>query len=419
MNTLWPNLLSQLDQGDDSRCAVSAKGVRIRFADNEERLCMTSGLWNVPLGYGNKHIANAIAQAAKRLSYGGVFRYENIYAREAADTIVDVAGRDRYSRVLFSTGGGPAVDLALKLARQYQILIDEVQRRIVVGLQGSFHGLVMDSFPLTGEKLGQEVYGVDRRLVRHIPANDVEALSKFMERLGDQIAAVILEPVAGSGTRPLTTEFIDAVLQARDEHGFLLIADEVATGFARTGPMFASSKWSGAPDIMLLSKALSNGSCAISAVLVAAAVSAPFVKNNATLAHAETAAGNSIATAAVTATLEEMMRFDIVAAAARTSVLLDDCLRKLVSRVPGVEEFSGVGAFRTVHISYLDGSPVSMADVLAIVDTIRSNGVIVHPGVGGIQLVPALVYTANDMAKAFNAISCGINAWRAAQPKER
>lgn len=149
-NALWPSLLTPDQHGRDDLCAVSAEGVRVRFADGRELLCGTSGLWNTNLGYGNQAIAEAAAEALRTASYLSVFRYENEYARRAADALVELAGAGHYGRVLFSTSGGAANDLAMKLARQYQALRGRGGRKVVVGLRGSYHGLTFGGFALTG-----------------------------------------------------------------------------------------------------------------------------------------------------------------------------------------------------------------------------------------------------------------------------
>ena len=313
---LWPSLLPMSDHGRDDLCVISAAGVRLRFADGHERLCATSGLWNVPLGYGNPVIADAIARTAHDLSYGSAFRYENAQARAAAEALVARCGIDRYHRIIFSTSGGAANDLVIKLARHYQVLRGHDRRKIVVALTGSYHGLTFGGFALTGEPLGHQLYGVDQRLIRHVDPCDATAFTALMERIGAQVAAVVVEPVLGSGTVPLPVDLIDAIGRARQTHGFVLVADEVATGFTRTGPMFASDEWAIPPDVLIMSKALTNGTCAAAAVAVGPEISAAFTRHAALLVHAETQAGTAITAAAILATLTELDRIDAVATVA-------------------------------------------------------------------------------------------------------
>ncbi|MFF7812415.1 daptide-type RiPP biosynthesis aminotransferase [Streptomyces sp. NPDC007945] len=406
---LWPSLLAPEQQGDDALCAVSAEGVRVRFADGRELLCATSGLWNTNLGYGNRAIADAVAAAVRDASYLSVFRYENSYARRAADALVELCG-DTYGRVLFSTSGGAANDLVMKVARLYHALRGNARRKVVVGLRGSYHGLTYGGFALTGDDLGQGVYGVDQRLVRHVTPNDPDELATLLGRQGGQIAAVVVEPVLGSGAIPLTDAYVSALLRLRDEYGFLLVADEVATGFGRTGSFFASQRWPRMPDLLIASKGLTNGTMPAAAVVVSTEVAEVFTASGAVLAHGETQAGTPATCAAILATIDEMRRLDAVAAGRRLSALLDTGLDRLVAERPDVTEATGVGCFRALRLSGPDGLPLPQTEVPAVVAAIRAAGAIVHPGPHGIQLFPALTYTPDELTELLDRIRAGLSA---------
>ena len=410
---LWPSLLPPEAQGDDSLCAVSAHGVRVRFADGRELLCGSSGLWNTNLGYGNPVIAAATAQALREASYLSVFRYENRYARSAAAELVRVSGAEHYARVLFSTSGGAANDLVMKLARHYHALRGEPRRNLVVGLRDSYHGLTYGSFGLTGEPLGQPLYGVDQRLVRHVAANDDADLRTLMDRQGDRVAAVVVEPVLGSGAVPLTAEYIDTLLRLRDQHGFLLVADEVATGFGRTGPFFASQEWPGRPDLLVASKGLTNGTAAAAAVIASHRVADTFTRTGAVLMHGETQAGTPATCAAIVATIAEMRRLDALTLGRRLSALLDTALGRLVRDHPLVSASTGVGCFRSLRICAPDRTPLPQSAVSALVGSVRAAGAIVHPGVNGIQLIPALVYTPAELTELLDRVLTGLAAFAA------
>ena len=176
--------------------------------------------------------------------------------------------------------------------------------------------------------------------------------------------------------------------------------------------MFASSDWTVPPDMMILAKALTNGTCAAACVLVGQAIVDTFDRSDAILVHAETAAGAAISCAAINATLSEMTRLDVTGLASQLSRSLDEELRELVSGTPGVDGFTGVGAFRTVHVSDPSGNRITAGAVPDLVDAVRREGTVVHPGVGGVQLVPPLVYTADDTAEAVAAVARGVSAWR-------
>ncbi|HEX5534484.1 MAG TPA: daptide-type RiPP biosynthesis aminotransferase [Actinomycetales bacterium] len=415
---LWSPMLPMDRQGRDEVCAVSAAGVRIRYADGRELLCGTSGLWNANLGYGNRIIADAAADALRNASYLGVHQIENSYARRAAEDLIDLCGADHYQRVIFSTSGGAANDLMMKLARQFHVMRGERDRRIVVALRDSWHGLTFGAFALTSDILGQNMYGVDRRLVAHIPPNDPEALAELLARHGSAIAAIVVEPVLGNGALPLTDEYIAALIQQRRENGFLLIADEVATGFGRTGTMFASETWPEPPDILISSKGLTNGTSAAAAVMVSCAVSDVYVEANALLAHAETQAGTPVTCATIMATIDEMRRLDAVAAGAKLGERLEAEVARIVEEEPLVTGTTGKGCFRSLRLRGDDGGPLPSTEVPNVQAAIRDAGAVVHAAPDGIQLVPALVYTEEELGELLDCVRAGLAGYAASRGKK-
>ncbi|WP_116246385.1 daptide-type RiPP biosynthesis aminotransferase [Nocardiopsis sp. FIRDI 009] len=413
-STLWPYLTPASAHGDDSLCGVSARGHRIRYADGRELLDGSSGLWNVNLGYGNDAIADAVADAMREASYLSAFRYENVYARRAADDLVQVAGPDHYAKVLFSSSGGAANDMAMKVARHFHALAGQSRRDLVVSMRGSFHGLTFGGFALTGEELGQRVYGVDQRLVRHVEPDSVTDLETLFSRGAERIAAVVVEPVQGTGTVPLSEEYVCELLRLRDEHGFLLIADEVATGFGRTGAFFATHRWPGQPDLLITSKGLTNGTCPASAVIASRRVAERFAEHDAVLTHAETQGGSPVPCAAISATIAEMRRLNAVARARSLGERLAAGMDALVAELPQVTEATGMGCFRTLGVVGPDGSPLSGEEVAALVAAVRDAGALVHPGPGGVQLIPALTYGEEELEELLGAVREGVLSHHAA-----
>lgn len=406
-STLWPALLSPADHQREDLCLVGASGHRIRFADGREALCGTSGLWNVNLGYGNEAVAEASARALRDASYLSVFRYSNAYARAAAEAVVGLAGPDRFARVLFSTSGGAANDAVLKLVRHVHAIAGNPDRRVVIGLRGSYHGLTYGAFSLTGENLGQQLYGVDPRFVRHVEPNAVDELTDVLSALGNRVAAVVVEPVLGAGTVPLDDEYVAALLALRSRHGFLLVADEVATGFGRVGPMFASSAWPAAPDIMITSKGLTNGAAAAAAILVSHRIARAFDASDQVLVHAETQAGTPVSCAAISAVAEEFTRLDAIGNGQRVAAVLDAGLTSLAARLPVSTSMAGRGLFRTLHARTPDGALIGSAVVAELITAIREAGAVVHPGPGGIQLIPALTYSEAEVAELLGCVEMG------------
>jgi adenosylmethionine-8-amino-7-oxononanoate aminotransferase len=374
---------------------VRAKGTRVLYADDRWRLCATSGLWNVNLGYNNRRIVDAITASLGETAYFSLFRGAHRSAVEAARALVELGGAQQFGRVAFATSGGAANDMVMKMARQYWSLARQFRRRIVVSFTGSYHGLTYGSHGLTGMQLGQSFYSVDQSLIRHVRHDDPQELADLLAREGDQVAAVVVEPVLGTGAYPVPGPMIEALQELRQQHGFLLVADEVATGFGRTGPYFASSAWSAPPDIMLVSKGLTNGTCAAAAVLVSHDICAAFERRDAMLTHGETQAGAPSTCAAILATVGEMQRLDALRRGAVVAAGLDEILAKL-SAIPVVSGGGGAGCFRAVRLAH-DGQALSDAAVAGVVERIRQAGVVVSAGPGCVQLSPALVYADEDL----------------------
>ena len=262
----------------------------------------------------------------------------------------------------------------------------------------------------------QTAQEIVQRYARASAANDLDELATLLGRQGSRIAAVVVEPVLGSGAVPLTAEYVEALLRLRDVHGFLLVADEVATGFGRTGTFFASQRWPARPDLLVTSKGLTNGTMAAAAVLVAHRVAASFHDSGTVLTHGETQAGTPTTCAAILATVDEIRRLDAVARGRRLAELLDAALARLVSDVPSVTATTGVGCFRSVRLTSADGEPLPQTEVPGLVAAIRAAGAIVHPGPNGIQLIPALTYTEAELDELFTCVRTGIAAHGGSTP---
>jgi adenosylmethionine-8-amino-7-oxononanoate aminotransferase len=311
--------------------------------------------------------------------------------------------------VLFSTSGSAANDLVMKVTRQWAQLRGERGRRLVVGVRGSYHGLTYGSHALSGDDLGQEAYGVDRRLVRHVAPGAVEDLRDLCEREGDRICAFVLEPVLGSGCHEIPESYIGEVGRLADEYGFLVVADEVATGYHRCGPFTASAAWGRSPDLLVLSKGLTNGTCAASAVLAGPAVTDEFDRTDAVLIHGETQAGTPVTAAAIMAVLRLAGACDAAGDQERIAARLDARLQELVGVAAGAVSVTGRGCFRGVAVSDITGVALSSSSVMSLVDAVREAGAIVHPAPHGVQLVPAFTYTDDQVDTLVGAVTAGLD----------
>src|SRR5206468_7213264 len=212
----------------------------------------------------------------------------------------------------------------------------------------------------------------------------------------ERICAVVVEPVLGTGCRAVPDAFLAELGRLAGEYGFLVVADEVATGYHRTGPFTASAAWPRRPDVVVLSKGLTNGACAAAVVVVSHAVCAEFDRHDAMLVHGETQAGTPASAAAILAVLDIAARTAAAGDPDRVARRLDAALRRLAAVAAGRLDLTGRGCFRGLAVRGPDGARIGPEMTNALVTAIRDAGAVAHPCPGGIQLIPALVYTDAD-----------------------
>lgn len=411
---VWPLLTPFDDQSGDSQCAVSAKNVHVDFADGSSKLCATSGMWNVNLGYGNEAIAEAAKQALLDASYLTVWGFDNIYARRAAEALIGLAGPETYAHVLFSTSGGAANDAAMKLVRHAQELRGRADAHLLLSMKGGYHGLTFGSFALSDVSLGGQIYGVDRRTIGHIPPNDCDGLAQVMEQLGERVAGIFVEPVIGNGAIPLSADYIQALFELRERYGFLLVADEIATGFGRAGPgWFASQAWPDRPDLLLTAKAMTNGTQAASCILISRAISELFQDRRALLAHAETQAGTPVVGASILATITEFDRLNALNSSASLSDRLTTRLERFSDCAAMSTGVTGQGCMRALHLRTVDGNDLDAAAINRVVADVFAAGALVHPGPSSLLIMPAFTYTDADLDELEARLSVGLSVFSA------
>lgn len=406
---LWEFLTLPSNFGDPDRTCVSAKGVRVSTLAGRELLCGTSGLWNTIFGYGNPHVTEAITRQLESASYLGLFGGGNTVAAQAAEELILACGPETFGRVIFATSGSSANDLLIKVARQVSQLRGDRSRKLIVGLRGSYHGMTYGALSLTGQDLGQDVFAVDRRYIRHVdPFDGGQELRDLCEAEGDRIALLVLEPVLGTGALEVPGDFILKAGALSDQYGFLIAADEVATGYHRTGPFRASNSWDKQPDLLVLSKGLTNGTCAAAVVIVSHDVCDLYDEHDAPLVHGETQAGTPPSSAAIIATLAVAQEFAKANRPKEVSNNIAIALDKLVASANLSLELSGVGCFRGVIVRPDGLRTLTEPEVASLVKHVRTAGAIVQPGLGGLQLVPSLVYQSEDIEELLSCLGTGI-----------
>lgn len=378
-------------------CIVSGDGARVIDAEGQDYLAATSGLWNLHLGYGDHRVTAAIVEQAQRLPYATLFRYRHDQAIKLAAALVELAP-PRIATCFFTCSGGTAVDTALKAVRKYWDLEGQPRRKTVFALDGSYHGATIGSMSVSEAAGSVEAYGIDRRNVQFLRWDvdadepDVTALRARLEASAIECAAVIVEPVQGSYIRALSRAFVGELRALRDELGFLLIVDEVTTGFGRTGDLFASNWLQLDPDVMLLGKGLNAGYLPLGAALFSRRICEAFRGRDVMFQNGETQGGNPIACAAALATLGRLDSED----------LLRSVEAKGRALLKGLETLQGNGVVRRIRgfglmIAVLLEQGSGAEAPWQVVTRLQSAGVIVHAMPGGIALLPPLTLTDEDI----------------------
>lgn len=358
-----------------------------------------ASLWYCNVGHGRAEIADAVREQLVTLAgYHCFDPFTNEPAERLAAQIVDRAPMDD-ARVFLVSSGSEAVDSALKLARLAQGLSGHPEKQVVVSRDFGYHGVTYGGMSAQGLPANQAGYGALVPGHVTVPNNDLEALATVFAQQGDEIAAVIAEPVQGAGgVFPPAPGYLEEVRRLCDRHGAYLIADEVITGFGRLGSWFGSTHFGIRPDLVTFAKGVSSGYVPLGGVVVGTAVrealeSAPDLL----LRHGHTYSGHPAACTAGLASLAITEREELLPAAERLGVRLSSGLRAIAAEGL-VADVRGEGAVWAVSLP--EGR-----DVATVRDAMRADGVIVRAvPPNHLTFCPPLVITDADLDHCVDAL---------------
>ncbi len=258
----------------------SAAGARLFDVDGRTFLDGNASWWTALLGHQHPRLVAAVVDQARRLCHVSLAGITHENAALLAAELVAVAPPG-LSRVFFSDDGSTAVEVALKLALQYWAQNGRPARRRFVALDGAFHGETLGVTSIGGVEAFRRPFASVLMDTVHVPPPDATgyarafaAIARCLEQEGDQIAAVVLEPVVqgASGMRLYDPLYLREVRALTREAGALLVVDEVFTGYGRTGPMFACEHAGVTPDVLCVAKGFSGGLLPMAATLVTEAL---------------------------------------------------------------------------------------------------------------------------------------------------
>jgi 4-aminobutyrate aminotransferase len=399
---------------------VSGSGAVLRTADGSEYLDFTSGIAVTSTGHAHPRVVEAIREQAGKIIHAQVNCYRHPLLEPLAARLASVTpfGIDQF---FFSNSGAEATEAAVKLARQ------ATGRPNIIVMDGSFHGRTAMAMAMTTSKTGY------RAGYQPLPAGVFVAPfpRAFEWRMGEaeatelalgalrrllrtqtaptETAAIVMEPVLGEGGYiAAPADYVRGVRDLCDEFGICFVADEVQTGFGRTGRMFAVEHSDVAPDIIVLAKGIASG-FPISAI----GARAEIMERWPTGAHGGTYGGNPIGCAAALATIDVIVQEHLVENAAARGAQLLDALVALQVKDTGLGDARGLGLM--VAAEFVDGTGAPDAKrTAAIIDhCLREHRVIfMNAGTDGnvVRWMPPLVVTEAQIDQAIDAFTAAVTA---------
>jgi adenosylmethionine---8-amino-7-oxononanoate aminotransferase len=370
-----------------------------------------SSLWCNVHGHRHPAIDIAIKDQLDRVAHSTMLGLSHAPAVKLAKRLVDLAP-DGLSRVFFSDNGSTACEIALKMAYQWHHQRGEWWRAGFACLRNSYHGDTLGSVSVGGIELFHSLYRPLLFDAWQAEPGDVESMRALLAEHGDRCAAVIVEPLVqgAAGIHVQPEGYLRAVRELCDEFGVFLICDEVATGFGRTGTMFACEHEGVAPDLMCVAKGLTGGYLPLAATLTAERVYDGFLGRHEqfrTFFHGHTYSGNPLACAAALATLRIFDQERTLERLQPKIALLAELLANDVERLPAVREVRRCGFMVGIE---LQGFPVETRIGHRVTLEARARGAIIRPLGDTIVLMPPLSIEPAELRRLVEITAAAISA---------
>ncbi len=387
---------------------ISARGCKLQLADGRELIDGMSSWWCAIHGYNVPELNAAATEQLGKMShvmFGGLTHEPAI---RLGQRLVDITPAG-LTRVFLADSGSVSVEVAMKMAIQYQFARGERGRTRFLTFRGGYHGDTTGPMSVCDPEQGMHQlfagFLPTHAFTERPPAGEslsgqyLERLASFFEENATEAAAFICEPVVqgAGGMHFYAPGYLDELRRLCDRYDLLLIFDEIATGFGRTGKLFATEHCDSEPDILCLGKALTGGYLTLAATLcndlVADTIGNSAVPN---LMHGPTFMANPLACAVAAASIDLLLATDWADRVGRISELLTLHLRP-AAHVPGVEDVRVLGAIGVVEL-------VDPVDPVAIQTYFVERGVWVRPFGRLVYLMPPFVIGEEELVKLCEAV---------------
>ena len=372
---------------------VRGEGAYLFAEDGTRYLDFGGGIAVNALGHAHPHLVKALGEQAGKLWHtSNLYRIpdqERLARRLVAATFADT--------VFFTNSGVEAIEASLKMARRYQYRCGHPERFRTITFEGAFHGRTLAAIAAGGQAKYLEGFGPKTDGFDQVPFGDAKAV---MAAIMPETAAILIEPIQGEGgLRPATSEFLRTLRKLCDEHGLLLIFDEVQTGVGRTGKLFAH-EWAGvAPDIMAIAKGIGGG-FPMGACLATERAASGMTPGS----HASTFGGNPLAMAVGNAVLDVVLAPEFLPHVEKVANYARQQLAGLVAAYPGVfEDVRGQGLMLGLKLR------VPNADFLA--ELFKHRMLAVGAGDNVVRLLPPLIVEEDQVREALHLLASAAAAF--------
>lgn len=396
---------------------VRAEGPYIYNERGQKFLNAASSLWNVAVGHGRQEIVDACAEQMKELAYSSCFRQTHPKAIELANKLVEITDH-YYTHAFLGCNGSEAIETALKMTRQYfkQHPKEDMHGKYkIFSLKGSYHGVSLGALSTSGDEDDIKKFGpllpgfkqIEPPYCYRCPYGKdgcescnmecTKALEELIkEEKKETCAAFIMEPVMGvCGIITPPDKFYDRIGEICRENDMLLIADEVTTGFGRTGRLFASEAWKYRPDILVMGKGISSGYLPLAATMATEEIYSCFKGQDKSFSHGSTASGHPVCAAAGLANIDIMMREHLIDNVNEIGEYLLANLKELGESNSIIGDVRGHGMMIALELvkDKKTKEPLPPKEVFKILMDCYSMGVYVYlaPNLRTIALFPPLI----------------------------
>ena len=401
----------------------SGRSAVLRDTNGNEYLDANSSIWTNLHGHGHPKITQAIKDQLDQIAHSSFLGLSNAPAIELAEKLISIAPqspisdhRSPISRVFYSDDGSTAMEVAIKMALQYWQHRKQGKRTKFVSFADAYHGDTLGAVSVGGIELFHAAF--KPLLFDVLRVSQLSDLEKLIKQQHDQIAAVVIEPLVqgAAGMRLWPRGLLSDLRRLCDQYNVLLIADEVLTGFGRTGTMFACEQEGVVPDLMALAKGLTGGYLPLAATLTTEEIFNAFLGEYAefkTFFHGHSYTGNQLGCAAALANLavfeEERVLERLSVISDQLSVGLEKC--RQLSHVGDVRHIGMIGAVELFK-DVAKKKPYPPADKMGIkvCAEMRKRGVLTRPIGNTIVLMPPYCVTDEQLKRMLDVLRDAIGA---------